>query len=129
VKKIVLASVIGLAAVGCQNNTKSASSTLPPTNAAVTNVASPATFTPPPPMPVQQPVIYDTPAATATPAATEKPAPAAKSGGTYRVQKGDTLFAIAKKTYGDGKQWTKIQSANPGVTASSLKVGQTITLP
>ena len=28
------------------------------------------------------------------------------------VQKGETLYSIAKQYYGDGKQWTKIQEAN-----------------
>jgi len=50
-------------------------------------------------------------------------------GGTYTVKKGDTLYGIAKKKYNDGKQWQKIASANPGLSPTSLKVGQTITLP
>ena len=47
----------------------------------------------------------------------------------YQVKSGDTLYAIARNTYGDGKQWTRIASANPGLSPSSLKAGQTITLP
>lgn len=50
-------------------------------------------------------------------------------GSTYTVQKGDTLFKIAKEHYGDGKQYTKIVAANPGLDPSRLKVGQKITLP
>jgi 5'-nucleotidase / UDP-sugar diphosphatase len=50
-------------------------------------------------------------------------------GGRYVVKKGDTLYAIARTHYGDGKQWHKIAEANPGLSPSSLKVGQTITLP
>ena len=133
-KKILLASLIGLAAVGCQNNTpsKSSSSSLPPMNSAVTDVSSTPAYTAPAPQPVQQPVIYDTPVSS-TPAS-DSPVLAStagkmKSGSQYKVQKGDTLFGIAKKTYGDGKQWKKIQAANPGLTASTLKVGQTITIP
>jgi nucleoid-associated protein YgaU len=58
------------------------------------------------------------------------PAPApAKSDGTYTVQKGDTLFRIAKDRYGSGAQWEKIAAANPGVNAASLKVGQKLKLP
>ncbi|MEI7706229.1 MAG: LysM peptidoglycan-binding domain-containing protein, partial [Deltaproteobacteria bacterium] len=48
-------------------------------------------------------------------------APAAM-GTSYVVKKGDTLYSIAKAKYGDGKQWTKIQSANPGVTPQNIKV-------
>ena len=39
----------------------------------------------------------------------------AAGNGSYTVKKGDTLYRIAKDHYGDGKQWTKIASANPGV--------------
>ena len=31
--------------------------------------------------------------------------------------------------YGNGKEYTKIVSANPGLSAEHLKVGQTITVP
>ena len=54
-------------------------------------------------------------------------APAA--GSTYTVQKGDTLYGIAKAHYGDGKQWTKIVAANPGLDAAHLSVGRKIVLP
>lgn len=51
------------------------------------------------------------------------------AGNSYKVKAGDTLFGIARTTYGDGKAWTKIASANPGLSPKSLKAGQTITLP
>lgn len=47
----------------------------------------------------------------------------------YIVKKGDTLFHIAKTAYGDGKKWTLIASANPGLTPQSLKVGQALMIP
>ncbi|HZL37753.1 MAG TPA: LysM domain-containing protein [Tepidisphaeraceae bacterium] len=50
-------------------------------------------------------------------------------GNAYKVKRGDTLFRIAKARYGDGKQWTRIASANPGLSARTLKAGQSITLP
>ena len=44
----------------------------------------------------------------------EEPVPAVnpKSNGTHVVQPGDTLWAIAKKYYGNGNQYTKIFNAN-----------------
>ena len=47
----------------------------------------------------------------------------------YRVQKGDTLFRIAKSYYGDGNRWQQIAQANPGLTPASLKAGSTIVVP
>ena len=41
--------------------------------------------------------------------------PAPQAPQTYTVQKGDCLWSIAKKFYGDGSQWEKIYNANPGV--------------
>ncbi len=66
------------------------------------------------------------PAYSQTPAASTG---TATGGGNYVVKKGDTLYRIAKEHYGDGKQWQKIASANPGVSPQSLKVGQTLVLP
>src|SRR5262249_52035977 len=56
-------------------------------------------------------------------------APAAAAGGTYTVQKGDTLYKIARERYGDGKQWQRIAAANPGLSPTTLKVGQKIVVP
>jgi nucleoid-associated protein YgaU len=58
-------------------------------------------------------------------------APAATTGGgrTYKVQRGDTLWSIAKRTYGDGTQYKRIVAANPSVRNDRLMVGQTLTLP
>jgi 5'-nucleotidase len=67
-------------------------------------------------------------AASASAAATAKPA-AAAGNRTYVVQKGDTLFAIAKSEYGDGSKYKKIAAANPGVNAGALKAGQKIVIP
>jgi 5'-nucleotidase len=71
------------------------------------------------------------PASTAAHPAAETAAPvaAATTGSSYKIKRGDTLYAIAKTTYGDGKQWQKIADNNPGLCPKSLRVGQTITLP
>jgi 5'-nucleotidase len=51
------------------------------------------------------------------------------TGSAYKIKRGDTLYAIAQTTYGDGKQWQKIAEHNPGLSPKALRVGQTITLP
>lgn len=49
---------------------------------------------------------------------------------TYTVKKGDTLWSIAKKVYGDGNKHTKITSANSDIKNPNLiYVGQVITIP
>ena len=70
----------------------------------------------------QQPAYYDA-------SVTQTPAAGAGAGGSYVVKKGDTLFGIAKTAYGNGNQWQRIASANPGLSPATLKAGQTITLP
>ncbi len=47
----------------------------------------------------------------------------------YQVVKGDNLWKIAVKEYGDGYQWTKIAAANKLKDASVISVGQKIVLP
>lgn len=54
---------------------------------------------------------------------------AVASGDAYKVKKGDTLYAIAKAQYGDGKKWERIAAANPGLTPGTLRAGQTLTIP
>lgn len=93
-------------------------------NDSVTDVAAvaPAPAYQPSPMPAPQPVMYDNQPGMAS-------SSGAIGGGSYTVKKGDTLYSIARQRYGDGKQWTKIASANPGLKPQSLRVGQSITLP
>lgn len=40
---------------------------------------------------------------------------------TYTVKKGDCLWNIAKKLYGNGAQWTKIYNANKGTIEATAK--------
>jgi nucleoid-associated protein YgaU len=79
--------------------------------------------------PIVTPVYASTPDATPAPQWHKKPSPDGAVGGKYTVKKGDTLYRIAKVQYGDGKKWTQIASANPGITPQTLKVGQTIVVP
>jgi 5'-nucleotidase len=117
-----------LVAVGCANNNK-------PAPTASGSVADISPMPPPPtptyqpaPLPIQpaQPASYEaSAAATAMPAFNDQ----ATGGAGYKVRRGDTLYSIARARYGDGKQWQRIAAANPGISPSSLKVGQVLTIP
>lgn len=51
---------------------------------------------------------------------------------THTVVKGDTLWGLAKKLYGDGAQYTKIYNANKGTIGSNpdkIKAGQKLVIP
>lgn len=52
---------------------------------------------------------------------------------TYKVVKGDCLWNIAKKFYGDGSKYMKIYNANPNVfkgrSPNLLYVGEVLTIP
>lgn len=55
----------------------------------------------------------------------------ATTAGTYTVKKGDTLWSIAKKYYGDGKKWRKILEANTSKVKSpqTLQIGTVLVIP
>lgn len=48
---------------------------------------------------------------------------------TYTVRKGDTLYSIAKKFYGDADRWKVIAKANDIKDPRKLKVGKVIKIP
>lgn len=51
-------------------------------------------------------------------AATTRPA---ATSSTYTIKKGDTLWAIAKKYYGDGTKWSTIYNANKDIIEKTAK--------
>ena len=55
-----------------------------------------------------------------------------KTGVTYTVKKGDTLWAIAKRFYGDGSKWPTIYNANKKVIGGNpnlIRPGQVLVIP
>lgn len=87
---------------------------LPPATLA-TPGTSPANPGPPPPAP-----------GTNLPAPAP-PLPAAPR--RYTVVKGDTLWAIAVRFYGDGNQWRRIATVNNVTDPRTLRVGAVLTIP
>jgi len=60
----------------------------------------------------------------------KRPAPPTPK--TYTVKSGDSLWAIAKQTLGDGSRWREIYNANAGVIGKDpnlIKPGQTLRIP
>ena len=48
---------------------------------------------------------------------------------TYTLCKGDTLWSVAKKFYGDGQRWKEIAQANNIDNPATLRVGQVLQIP
>lgn len=78
--------------------------------------------------PTVQPTSALKPATTVAPtkAMSEK---AAISGGSYTVQKGDYLWEIAIRAYGDGYKWTEIAQANKLDNPNVIHSGNILKLP
>lgn len=63
------------------------------------------------------------------PAPAPQASPSAPTGGRVTVGKGDTLWAIAAKTLGDGSRWQEIARANGIRNPRSLQPGAVLTIP
>jgi LysM repeat protein len=120
---LCLLTTLALTAVGCNSNKPSSDL---PTNPQVTDIAPVAPSYAPTPVASAQPVYASqqvTPVSVSSPAAS-----ASASGGTYTVQKGDTLYKIARERYGNASAWKKIAAANPG-SETVIKPGQQLIMP
>ena len=51
------------------------------------------------------------------------------AGTSYTVRRGDTLWSIAMRTYGNGRRWQEIAQANSIANPQVLRVGQMLVLP
>ena len=51
------------------------------------------------------------------------------SGDSYTVEKGDTLWNISVRAYGDGYQWTKVAEENNLGNPNLIHVGNVLALP
>ena len=124
-KFIVFAALASIAIVGCAKKTQA-----PVANSSITEVAPPPPIhngiTPAAPIATTYSDAIVAPADDITPS---RSAPSSGGGKTYIVKKGDTLWGIAQRTYGDGKQYRKIIAANPSIKGDRLNAGQKIVLP
>lgn len=62
---------------------------------------------------------------------TQDEATVPRGGGTWTVQRGDTLWRISERTYGHGRFWPRIRAANPrGVVGQdTIHAGRVLSLP
>ena len=100
------------------------------------NALQPASSDQPPARPLKEiePLAPPPPAQTAestSPPATERTTPTEiqTDSRQYTIQKGDTLWSIAKTMLGDGKRYKEIVELNPGLEPTKLPIGKTIQLP
>ncbi|MBX2852466.1 MAG: LysM peptidoglycan-binding domain-containing protein [Phycisphaeraceae bacterium] len=124
-KAWIAVSLAAVALVGCKSDTEP-----------VSQVPAPNYATEPEPLPpvaINQgnPGTVDpVPGNVSGPGAYEpEPLPPQPVSRTYTIRKGDTLWSIAQREYGDGQKWRDISAANPSVDPKKLAVGQQITLP
>jgi nucleoid-associated protein YgaU len=55
--------------------------------------------------------------------------PAAPTGFSYTLKKGDTLWQLSGTYLGAGKRWREIRDANPGLKPEALPIGTDIWIP
>jgi nucleoid-associated protein YgaU len=126
----ILVAVLALGVIGCEQ--KREENELPQIDPAELEASAP----PPEPMPAKTvggdagtPAVEVETPAPMPPATTAKPATGTPQ--TYTMQRGDTLYSLAKRFYGDGKLWTRIADANKDKVrdVTDIPVGTVLTIP
>ena len=81
--------------------------------------------------PVPVPTIATPTVEVETPGAAVAAVPAQTAGETYTMQRGDTLYSLARRFYGDGKLWTRIAEANRDKfrDVTAIPVGTVLVIP
>ena len=127
----ILVAVLALGVIGCEQQKKDEE--LPQIDPAELEASAP----PPEPMPARTSDVGDTgtPAVEVeTPTSPPPAVPASPSTATpqtYTMQRGDTLYSLARRFYGDGKLWTRIADANKSKIrdVTDIPVGTVLTIP
>lgn len=119
-------SLATIAMVGCKSETEPVSQVPPPNYAAEPEPLAPVSINQGNPGTVAP---VSGPGVTGPGAYEPEPLPPQPASRSYTIRKGDTLWSIAQREYGDGQKWRDISSANPSVDPKKLAVGQQITLP
>jgi nucleoid-associated protein YgaU len=128
----MLVAVLAMGVIGCEK--KRAEDELPQIDPAELEASAPPPEAVPATPSVMGPGTAGTPAvevetpstgpATATP-------PVGGAGQTYTMQRGDTLYSLARRFYGDGKLWTRIADANKDKIrdVTAIPVGTVLVIP
>ena len=108
--------VMALGALGCAEKREEE---LPQINPADLEAVGPAPTTATPTVEVE------------TPAPAVQAIPGQATGENYTMQRGDTLYSLARRFYGDGKLWTRIAEANRDKVrdVTAIPVGTVLVIP
>lgn len=129
-KAWIACPLVAVALVGCKSETEPVSQVPPPNYAAEPEPLPPVSISPGSPSLDSPAFNKPTVGPLGGPGTYEpEPLPPQPVSRTYTITKGDTLWSIATREYGDGQKWKAIAQANPSVDPRKLAVGQQITLP
>ncbi len=140
-KLILLAAVAGVVAMtGCKKNTPPPAPAaqqetqpmippayIPPSNSAPVTITPSDSFTLSPVTPVESAPVNQAPAKTRVAA----PTGSVRPGGTYAVQKGDSLYSIASRAYGKKSITSSINAIKRAnnLTSDNIRAGQKLKIP
>ncbi len=128
--RILLAMVLILAMIpmaGCRKQKTDDISTLPPLSEFDAGPVYGTTETGTVVEVAPQPVVDTTSVAPIQPVAPPPPPPAAPK--VHVVARGDTIWSIALRYYGDGQRWRDIAAANGNIDPKKLAIGQRLIVP